>query len=361
MPAVETDKLKVKARVFDPTRVKFMSVTNQPSKLSYTVDDKLALAGLVVTLTDDHGLTKVVTPAELTANGITADPKDGAVLKLVNDGKPVKLTRGNLTTVTDALQVKAKESSSEHGESGGSGSSGSTGGSGSSGSAGGSGSLPSPGSLPGGAGTGVNDDAPTTVDKGELSIQIDSAESDSKPGNAGAGDANAVENAPEVKQADAAVKQAADMLDDALAQAKRVATNPNATQAQVDAAVRRLVEARRVLADAKANAANVRAAVRIRVIKGMRSRGGTGTTGTSNAGVDNNAVNNAVENDPEVKQSQHKLQLKTSALKAQSEKRIGMIPKTGESASFAVLLAVLGFSIAGLAIFCKKKMMEGNK
>ena len=45
----------------------------------------------------------------------------------------------------------------------------------------------------------------------------------------------------------------------------------------------------------------------------------------------------------------------------QPEKHIGMIPKTGESASFAGLLAAIGFSIAGLAILRKKKMMEENK
>lgn len=50
----------------------------------------------------------------------------------------------------------------------------------------------------------------------------------------------------------------------------------------------------------------------------------------------------------------------TPELKPQPEKRIGMIPKTGESASFAGLLAALGFSIAGLAILRKKKMMEEN-
>lgn len=164
------------------------------------------------------------------------------------------------------------------------------------------------------AGYGVNDNAPTIVDKGELNIQIDSAETDSKPGNAGAGNANAgsatgaqggagtssgsgmcagtagaanagvdnkavnnaVENAPEVKQADAAVKQAAVTLDEALAQAKRVAADPHATQAQVDAAAVKLADARKALADAQANAAKVRAAVRSRVIKGMRSRGNAG-------------------------------------------------------------------------------------
>ncbi|EIK85594.1 hypothetical protein CGSMWGv00703Dmash_03744, partial [Gardnerella greenwoodii 00703Dmash] len=50
----------------------------------------------------------------------------------------------------------------------------------------------------------------------------------------------------------------------------------------------------------------------------------------------------------------------TPAHKPQPEKRIGMIPKTGESASFAGLLAALGFSIAGLAILLKKKMTEEN-
>ncbi|WP_421784312.1 InlB B-repeat-containing protein [Gardnerella sp. KA01001] len=56
-----------------------------------------------------------------------------------------------------------------------------------------------------------------------------------------------------------------------------------------------------------------------------------------------------------------KPQPETPAPKPQSEKRIGMIPKTGESASFAGLLAALGFSIAGLAILRKKKMMEEDK
>lgn len=51
----------------------------------------------------------------------------------------------------------------------------------------------------------------------------------------------------------------------------------------------------------------------------------------------------------------------TPAPQLQPEKHIGMIPKTGESASFAGLLAAIGFSIAGLAILRKKKMMEENK
>ena len=51
----------------------------------------------------------------------------------------------------------------------------------------------------------------------------------------------------------------------------------------------------------------------------------------------------------------------TPAPQPQPKKHIGMISKTGESASFAGLLTAIGFSIAGLAILLKKKMMEENK
>ena len=153
------------------------------------------------------------------------------------------------------------------------------------------------------AGYGVNDNAPTTVDKGELNIQIDSAEADSQPGNAGAGNAGntnagagansanaananaanananaangansaavnaAVESNQAVKQADAQVSKAQAALDAALAEAKKVAADPNATQAQVDAAAHNLSAARKALAAAKAHAADVRASVRAQVLK----------------------------------------------------------------------------------------------
>ncbi|MFW0902554.1 sugar-binding protein [Gardnerella sp. Marseille-QA0894] len=157
--------------------------------------------------------------------------------------------------------------------------------------------LPTP--VPGGhedSGFGVNDNAPTTVDKGELNVQIDSAEADSQPGNAGAGNAGntnagagansgnasnannangansaavnaAVESNPAVKQADAQVSKAQAALDTALAEAKKVAADPNATQAQVDAAAQKLSAARKALASAKAHAAQVRASVRAQVLK----------------------------------------------------------------------------------------------
>ena len=165
------------------------------------------------------------------------------------------------------------------------------------------------------AGYGVNDNAPTTVDKGELNVQIQGAESDSQPGNAGNGNTGAntgsaanaagnagagvnsgnagnaantnaananannangvnsavvnaaVENNPAVKQADAQVAKAQAAVNAALAEAKKVAADPNATQAQVDAAVKNLSAARKALAAAKAHAADVRASVRAQVLK----------------------------------------------------------------------------------------------
>ena len=172
------------------------------------------------------------------------------------------------------------------------------------------GKKPTPGSGSE-AGYGVNDNAPTTVDKSELNVQIQGAESDLQPDNAGNGNAGAntgnaantnaananannangassaavntaVESNQAVKQADAQVSKAQVALDAALAEAKKVAADPNATQAQVDAAAQKLSAARKALADAQANAAKVRAAVRSRVIKGMRSRGSASTATGAN-------------------------------------------------------------------------------
>ncbi|EPI48248.1 putative phage head-tail adaptor [Gardnerella vaginalis JCP8151B] len=149
------------------------------------------------------------------------------------------------------------------------------------------------------SGVGVNDNAPTIADKGELNIQIQNAESDSQTGNVGSNNADnsgansgnassnnadntsngtnsidvnaSVENNQAVKQADAQVSKAQAAVNTALAEAKRVLADPNATQAQVDAAVRNLSMARKALADAKSNAAKVRASVRSKVLKSGRA------------------------------------------------------------------------------------------
>ena len=71
----------------------------------------------------------------------------------------------------------------------------------------------------------------------------------------------AVNNAPAVKNADAAVAQAQAKVEAAEAEVKKLAANPSATQAQVNAAQRKLADARKTLADAQAHAAQVRKSV----------------------------------------------------------------------------------------------------
>ena len=92
---------------FDPAHVENMVVKTQP-KLNYTEGEKLDLTELVVTLTDNQGVTKDVEFKDFAANGITATPANGAALTLADNAKTVKLTKGSLTAETKALTVKAK-------------------------------------------------------------------------------------------------------------------------------------------------------------------------------------------------------------------------------------------------------------
>ena len=96
-------------KVFDPAHVETMVVKTQPTNLSYTEGEKLNLAGLEVTLTDNQGLTKDVAFADFVDNGITAEPANDTALTVANhNGKKVTLTKGNLTADTNALTVNKK-------------------------------------------------------------------------------------------------------------------------------------------------------------------------------------------------------------------------------------------------------------
>ena len=113
-----TVKAKFSAKVFDPAHVEKMEVKEQPTKLIYTEGDKLELAGLEVTLTDNQGLTKDVAFKDFADNGITATPANETSLTVAaNNGKAVELTKGSLTAQTEALTVKAKVFDPEHVES----------------------------------------------------------------------------------------------------------------------------------------------------------------------------------------------------------------------------------------------------
>ena len=92
---------------FDPEHVESMKVKEQP-KLIYTEGEKLDLSGLVVTLTDNQGLTKDVAFKDFEANGITTNPKNGAVLTLADDNQPVTISKGSLQDETNKLTVNKK-------------------------------------------------------------------------------------------------------------------------------------------------------------------------------------------------------------------------------------------------------------
>ena len=85
-----------------------MEVKEQPTKLVYTEGEKLDLAGLVVTLTDNQSLTKDVAFKDFATNAITANPTDGTALTLADSGNPVVLTKGSLQDETANLTVNAK-------------------------------------------------------------------------------------------------------------------------------------------------------------------------------------------------------------------------------------------------------------
>ena len=95
-------------KVFDPDHVEKMVVKEQPTNLIYTEGEKLNLAGLEVTLTDNQGLTKNVAFKDFATYGITAEPTNDTELKLADNGSKVKLTKGKLTAETEALTVLEK-------------------------------------------------------------------------------------------------------------------------------------------------------------------------------------------------------------------------------------------------------------
>ncbi len=112
VPVADTDvtyTASATSTAFDASNVTDMTVKTQP-KLDYVEgsadNGKLNLSSLVVTLTDKNGNTQDVPFAKLGDYGITADPANGTDLTVdANNGKPVTLTKGNLTATTENLQV----------------------------------------------------------------------------------------------------------------------------------------------------------------------------------------------------------------------------------------------------------------
>ena len=102
---VETEALKVNPKVFDPEHVETITVKTQP-KLNYTEGDKLDLTGLVVTLTDNQGLTEEIVLDKFGEYGITTSPTIGTPLTVDHNGKSVVISKDEAKAETDPLTVK---------------------------------------------------------------------------------------------------------------------------------------------------------------------------------------------------------------------------------------------------------------
>ena len=83
-----------------------IAIKSQPSKLTYTHDNKLDLTGLVVILIHDDTTTEDVAITNFAAKNITANPAQGvSLVHVTHNGQPVTITYGNLTAYTSPLTV----------------------------------------------------------------------------------------------------------------------------------------------------------------------------------------------------------------------------------------------------------------
>jgi hypothetical protein len=83
-----------------------MTITSQPTKMTYTHDDPLDLSGLTVRLTYDDTTTEDVAASNFAVKNITANPAHGNILDhLTHNGQSVKITYGGLTRDTSVLSV----------------------------------------------------------------------------------------------------------------------------------------------------------------------------------------------------------------------------------------------------------------
>ena len=109
-----TDPLTVNKIPFDIEKVESIEVINQPTNIIYTEGNKLDLSGLEIKLTDSNKKTKNIEFSKFKENGIATEPANGTELKLEQNRKTVKITKGKGNAETDPLTVKAKVFDPDH-------------------------------------------------------------------------------------------------------------------------------------------------------------------------------------------------------------------------------------------------------
>ena len=109
----KTSVLTVKAKEFDKENITKIEIKAQADKMSYTEGEKLNLVGLVVTLTDNRGLSKDVALDKFPEYGLTVTPANDTALTVADNGKTIKIAKDDVSVETNALVVKAKEAAKE--------------------------------------------------------------------------------------------------------------------------------------------------------------------------------------------------------------------------------------------------------
>lgn len=106
--SAETKALTVNSKDFDLEHVEKIEVIQEPSKIVYTEGEKLNLAGLKVKLTDNKGNVKEVSFEKFDENGITTEPANKKDLTVADNGKKVKISKGDASINTKPLTVNPK-------------------------------------------------------------------------------------------------------------------------------------------------------------------------------------------------------------------------------------------------------------
>jgi hypothetical protein len=100
-----TDTLNVVAKA-----VSGISVTSNPTKLSYVVGESLDYAGMVVQLEYNDGSTvSDILPTEFDTYAITASPASGTIVSLLHNSTSIQLSCNSYTASTSLLTVVNKE------------------------------------------------------------------------------------------------------------------------------------------------------------------------------------------------------------------------------------------------------------
>ena len=329
-------RLRIDYYGFDPQHVEKMVVIQQPTKRIYTDGEKLDLTGLKVKLTDNQGLTEDVEFKDFETYHIKANPKNDTPLTVANNNKPVTLTTGKGKAQTDPLTVNPEVVGPIDPTQQGS-------------------EKPADISKYWTVSFTSADTAKGTVSAKNTVYVLKSATKTLANIQAPEKTANTGYEFDKWEPAlDAHTTIDKDMTVSAYFKSAGIGPLPTLNPPDHKPQPKASAPTPEPKMQPKAPAPTPEPKMQLETLAPKAQPKTPGTTPELKLQPETSAAKLQAET------KVPKLQPETKAPKLQPEKHIGMLPKTGESASFEGLLAALGFSITGLAILRKKKMMKGN-